>query len=84
MTHEQFLNMHKGSYGPAIKTSEGSFTFPVTLVKGILLTGYSFFTGIVVPAVAEHGFLTTESVSFDSIKPQLKVLENLRQKVEVY
>lgn len=82
LTHERFLNRYKGSYGPAIKAGEGSFPFPGTPVKGLLLTGDSCFPGIGVPAVAGSGLLTANSVSFDSIKPQLKVLENLRQKVE--
>mmetsp|Transcript_9015 Transcript_9015/g.11711 ORF Transcript_9015/g.11711 Transcript_9015/m.11711 type:complete len:587 (-) Transcript_9015:109-1869(-) len=81
LTHQRFLNRHKGSYGPAIKAGEASFPFPGTPVKGLLLTGDSQFPGIGVPAVAGSGLLTANSVSLDSIQPQLKVLENLKNKV---
>ena len=80
LTHQRFLRRYKGSYGPSIKAGEGSFPFPGTPVKGLLLTGDSCFPGIGVPAVAGSGLLTANSISFDSIKPQLKLLESLKQK----
>ena len=79
LTHERFLRRHKGSYGPAIKAGEGSFPFPGTPVKGLLLCGDSCFPGIGIPAVAGSGLLAANSVSLDSIKPQLKMLKSLQQ-----
>lgn len=43
LTHQRFLNRHKGSYGPAIRAGEASFPFPTTPVKGLLVTGDSCF-----------------------------------------
>jgi len=80
LTHQRFLNRHNGSYGPAIRAGEASFPFPTTPVNGLLVCGDSCFPGIGVPAVAGSGFLTANSVSFDSLKPQLKLLETLRQR----
>lgn len=45
LTHERFLRRYKGSYGPAIKAGEGSFPFPGTPVKNLLLCGDSCFPG---------------------------------------
>jgi phytoene dehydrogenase-like protein len=79
LTHERFLRRHMGSYGPAIKAGEGSFPFPGTPVKGLLLCGDSCFPGIGVPAVAGSGLLAANSVSFDSLKPQLDLLKRLKE-----
>jgi len=78
LTHKRFLNRYQGSYGPAIRAGEASFPFPGTPVKGLLVTGDSCFPGIGVPAVAGSGFLTANSVSFDSLKPQIEMLESMR------
>lgn len=82
LTHERFNRRYKGSYGAAINASEGSFPFPGTPIKNLLVCGDSCFPGIGVPAVAGSGLLTANSVSLDSLKPQLQVLENLRQKYQ--
>jgi len=81
LTHQRFLRRYQGSYGPAINAGEGSFPFPGTPVKNLLLCGDSCFPGIGVPAVSGSGVLAANSVSLDSIKPQLEVLQNLKQKV---
>lgn len=78
LTHERFLRRHKGSYGPAIRAGEGSFPFPGTPIKNLLLCGDSCFPGIGVPAVAGSGLIAANSVSLDSLKPQLKVLDELK------
>jgi phytoene dehydrogenase-like protein len=82
LTHQRFLNRHRGSYGPAIRAGEASFPFPGTPVKGLLLCGDSCFPGIGVPAVAGSGFLAANSVSFDSLRPQLKLLESMRRQTQ--
>lgn len=115
LTHERFLRRFKGSYGPAIKAAEGSFPFPNTPIKNLLLCGDSCFPGIGktffafskyiilllvyniidcayinikfistgVPAVAGSGLLAANSVSFDSLKPQMDVLNKLKAKVSL-
>jgi phytoene dehydrogenase-like protein len=77
LTHRRFLRRYKGSYGPAIKAGEGSFPFPATPIKGLLVCGDSCFPGIGVPAVAGSGLLAANSVSFDSIQPQIKLLKTM-------
>ncbi len=81
LTHKRFLRRYMGSYGPAIKAGEGSFPFPGTPVKNLLCTGDSCFPGIGVPAVAGSGLIAANSVSLDSLKPQLEVLDKLKLKV---
>eukprot|EP00559_Dactyliosolen_fragilissimus_P008790 CAMPEP_0184858370 /NCGR_PEP_ID=MMETSP0580-20130426/3491_1 /TAXON_ID=1118495 /ORGANISM="Dactyliosolen fragilissimus" /LENGTH=105 /DNA_ID=CAMNT_0027354485 /DNA_START=28 /DNA_END=342 /DNA_ORIENTATION=+ len=66
LTHQRFLRRYQGSYGPAINTAEGSFPFPNTPIKQLLVCGDSVFPGIGVPAVAGSGLLSANSVSFDS------------------
>ncbi len=80
LTHERFLRRYQGSYGPAIKAGEGSFPFPGTPVKGLILCGDSCFPGIGVPAVSGSGLLAANSIGFESLKPQLKMLRTLRDK----
>jgi len=46
LTHKRYLRRHRGTYGPAIRADEGSFPFPGTPVKGLLLCGDSCFPGI--------------------------------------
>jgi len=79
LTHQRFLNRHRGSYGPA--TTQG-LPFPTTPIKGLLVCGDSCFPGIGVPAVAGSGLLTAHSVSLDSVKPQMELLENLRRSTD--
>ena len=80
LTHKRFLRRYKGSYGPAIKAGEGSFPFAGTPVDGLLVCGDSCFPGIGVPAVAGSGLLAANSVSFDSVGPQMKLLKALQSK----
>ena len=79
LTHQRFLRRHMGSYGPAIPAGKGSFPFPGTPLQGLLLCGDSCFPGIGVPAVAGSGLLAANSISLDSLKPQMKVLDQLRK-----
>jgi phytoene dehydrogenase-like protein len=79
LTHRRFLRRYEGSYGPAIQAGEGSFPFPGTPIKQLLVCGDSCFPGIGVPAVSGSGVLAANSVSFDSIKPQIEVLKALQK-----
>ena len=78
LTHQRFLRRYNGSYGPAIRAPDQSFPFPTTPVKNLLLCGDSCFPGIGVPAVAGSGILAANSVSLESLGPQLKLLEVLK------
>mmetsp|Transcript_9399 Transcript_9399/g.28064 ORF Transcript_9399/g.28064 Transcript_9399/m.28064 type:complete len:598 (-) Transcript_9399:1106-2899(-) len=78
LTHQRFLNRYKGSYGPAIRAGEASFPFPGTPIDGLLVCGDSTFPGIGVPAVAGSGILAANSVSWDSIVPQIDLLKKMR------
>lgn len=78
LTHQRFLNRYRGTYGPAIYAGKGSFPFPNTPVKNLLVCGDSCFPGIGVPAVAGSGMIAANSVSLDSIGKQLEVLQTLK------
>jgi len=80
LTHERFLRRYRGSYGPAIKAGEGSFPFPGTPIKGLLVAGDSCFPGIGVPAVAGSGVLAANSVSLETIRAQMEVLDRLERR----
>lgn len=83
LTHQRWLRRHRGSYGPAIVAGrDDPFPFPQTPVKDLLVCGDSCFPGIGVPAVAGSGILAANSVSLDSLGPQLKLLERLKQKAK--
>ena len=79
LTHQRFLNRYMGSYGPAIRAGESSFPFPGTPVQRLLVCGDSTFPGIGVPAVAGSGILAANSVSWDSLGPQLELLAKMRE-----
>lgn len=79
LTHQRFLNRHRGSYGPAIIAGEASFPFPKTPIDGFLVCGDSCFPGIGVPAVAGSGILAANSVSLDSVGKQLDLLKGLQR-----
>ena len=78
LTHQRFLNRYRGTYGPAIYAGKGSFPFPNTPVKNLLVCGDSCFPGIGVPAVAGSGMIAANSVSLDLIGKQLEVLQTLK------
>mmetsp|Transcript_9626 Transcript_9626/g.10694 ORF Transcript_9626/g.10694 Transcript_9626/m.10694 type:complete len:619 (+) Transcript_9626:60-1916(+) len=82
LTHQRFLNRYRGSYGPAIRAGIQSFPFAGTPVDGLLVCGDSTFPGIGVPAVAGSGILAANSISLDSIWPQMKLLEKMRSRAE--
>jgi len=79
LTHQRFLNRHRGTYGPAIRAGEASFPFPNTPIKNLLVCGDSCFPGIGVPAVSGSGMIAANSVSLDSIPLQLDMLKKLKK-----
>jgi len=79
LTHQRFLNRHRGTYGPAIYAGEASFPFPNTPIKNLLVCGDSCFPGIGVPAVSGSGMIAANSVSLDSIGEQMSILQKLKE-----
>ena len=69
LTHQRFLNRHKGSYGPAIRAGEASFPFPGTPVDGLLVCGDSVFPGIGVPG--KYHFIAQNSLSNEVLSHRL-------------
>jgi phytoene dehydrogenase-like protein len=78
LTHQRYLNRHRGTYGPAIYAGDGSFPFPNTPVKNLLLCGDSCFPGIGVPAVSGSGVIAANTISLDTIGGQLDVLRKMK------
>jgi phytoene dehydrogenase-like protein len=74
LTHERYLRRHNGSYGPAIRASEGLFPSARTPLAGLLCCGDSTFPGIGLPAVAASGMITANTLA-----PLEKHLEMLNQ-----
>ena len=63
LTHERYLRRHNGSYGPAIRASEGLFPSAKTPLPGLLCCGDSTFPGIGLPAVAASGMIAANTLA---------------------
>ena len=61
-THSSFLNVHHGSYGPALSAARGLFPGVTTPVEGLLMCGASTFPGIGIPPVAASGAMAAHAV----------------------
>lgn len=75
LTHERFLRRHRGSYGPAIKASEGLFPGAMTPLPGLMCCGDSTFPGIGLPAVAASGMITANTLA--SVEKHLAMLKQI-------
>ena len=62
LTHSGFLNVHHGSYGPALSAARGLFPGVTTPVEGLLMCGASTFPGIGIPPVAASGAMAAHAV----------------------
>ena len=62
LTHSHFLNVHRGSYGPALSAAEGLFPGVTTPIDGLWLCGASTFPGIGIPPVAASGALAAHGI----------------------
>ena len=78
LTHQRYLNRHRGTYGPAIYAGDGSFPFPNTPVRNLLLCGDSCFPGIGVPAVSGSGVIAANTISLNTIGGQLNMLRKMK------
>lgn len=76
LTHRHFLNVHQGSYGPALSAAKGLFPGVTTPVKGLLRCGASTFPGIGIPPVAASGAMAAHAIAGPAAQKQL--LETLR------
>ncbi|BDA68143.1 Amine oxidase [Rivularia sp. IAM M-261] len=75
LTHERYLRRHNGSYGPAIKASEGLFPNARTPLTGLFCCGDSTFPGIGLPAVAASGMIAANTLA--PVHKHLAMLENI-------
>ena len=62
LTHSHFLNVHQGSYGPALSAAEGLFPGVMTPLANFWLCGASTFPGIGIPPVAASGAMAAHAV----------------------
>lgn len=76
LTHERYLNRHRGTYGPAISAADGSFPGPATDIPGLYRCGDSTMPGIGVPAAAASGMIAANTLS--SVWNHLKLLNDLK------
>lgn len=75
LTHQHFLNVHQGSYGPAWPADQGPFPGGSTPIDGLVLCGAGTFPGIGVPPVAVSGAMAAHR--FVSARAQRQLLEEL-------
>ena len=75
LTHRRFLNVHNGSYGPALPANEGLFPGVTTPLKRFWMCGSSTFPGIGIPPVAASGALAAHGIL--GRKSQQELLESL-------
>ncbi|RPF79533.1 MAG: NAD(P)/FAD-dependent oxidoreductase [Synechococcus sp. TMED20] len=61
-SHRRFLNVHEGSYGPALSAAKGLFPGVTTPLSGLWMCGASTFPGIGIPPVAASGALAAHAV----------------------
>ncbi|MFM8258771.1 MAG: phytoene desaturase family protein [Vulcanococcus sp.] len=61
LTHQRYLRVAQGSYGPAIGADQAPFPAGTTPIEGLLLCGAGVFPGIGVPPVAVSGAMAAHS-----------------------
>ena len=62
LSHGHFLNVHQGSYGPALSAAKGLFPGVTTPLSGFWMCGASTFPGIGIPPVAASGALAAHAI----------------------
>jgi hypothetical protein len=71
LTHRRFLNVHQGSYGPALSAARGLFPDGRTPLPGLSLCGASTFPGIGIPPVAASGAMAAHAILGRSAQARL-------------
>ena len=71
LTHRHFLNVHQGSYGPALSAAKGLFPGVTTPLQGLLRCGASTFPGIGIPPVAASGAMAAHAITGPRAQQQL-------------
>ncbi|MCP9815643.1 FAD-dependent oxidoreductase [Synechococcus sp. GreenBA-s] len=74
-THQRYLRVQRGSYGPALGADQGPFPAGTTPIEGLVLCGAGTFPGIGVPPVAVSGAAAAHS--FVPAAAQRALLEEL-------
>jgi phytoene dehydrogenase-like protein len=75
LTHQHYLRVHQGSYGPAWPADQGPFPGGGTPIEGLVLCGAGVFPGIGVPPVAVSGAAAAHR--FVTARQQRRLLEDL-------
>jgi phytoene dehydrogenase-like protein len=60
-THQRFLRVHQGSYGPALGADAGAFPTGSTPIERLMLCGAGVFPGIGVPPAAVSGAMAAHA-----------------------
>ena len=71
LTHQRFLGVHQGSYGPALSAAKGLFPGVTTPLDNLWLCGASSFPGIGIPPVAASGAMAAHAVLGHRVQNQL-------------
>lgn len=75
LTHQHYLRVHQGSYGPAWPANAGAFPGGATPINNLVLCGAGVFPGIGVPPVAVSGALAAHR--FVEPRKQRELLESI-------
>ena len=71
LTHRHYLNVHQGSYGPALSAAKGLFPGVNTPLKQLWRCGASTFPGIGIPPVAASGAMAAHAIAGPRVQQQL-------------
>jgi len=75
LTHQHYLKVHQGSYGPAWPANAGAFPGGSTPIANLVLCGAGVFPGIGVPPVAVSGAMAAHR--FVEARQQRELLESI-------
>ena len=75
LTHQHYLRVHQGSYGPAWPADGGTFPAGSTPITNLMRCGAGVFPGIGVPPVAVSGALAAHH--FVNARQQRQMLESI-------
>ncbi|MBD1843157.1 NAD(P)/FAD-dependent oxidoreductase [Cyanobacteria bacterium FACHB-63] len=76
LTHERYLRRYRGTYGAAIRATDGLFPGAITPIARLLCCGDSTFPGIGLPAVAASGIIAANTIA--PLRKHLELLKQIR------